>query len=144
MEDLKHKLEKIITEKLGHADISPEIAIQAIIEFYNQHKIQPENDDSESDMLLFQYGSYDWTGNGPEFEFNVTRQIEDPDDDEFFQISLTLKYKSQETNNIESFNLWSVDCDSIEDWANEIMDTEGFKIAATLKPLEYKIELSKT
>lgn len=45
---------------------------------------------------------------------------------------------------IESFNLWSIDEPTIEEWTKVIMDTEGFKRATKVKTLDYNVELTKT
>jgi hypothetical protein len=147
MEKMKSEFEKIVKEKLTNSKISPDIAIQSINEFYENYKT-PHTDvdeNSDDDMLLFQYGIQDWEGTGPKFEFNLTRQITIPDDDEFYQFSLTINYESNvDTTNIESYNLWSIDCDSIESWIDEIKKTDGYKVASNLKPLDYIIELRET
>jgi len=144
---MKLGLEKIVTEKLRNSNISADIAIQSIREFYENLKHPNTNteENPNNDMLLFQYGTYDWSGAGPQFEFNVTRQIATSEEDEFYQFSLTLKYENNtDTSNIESYNLWSEDCESIEDWIAEIKTTEGYNAVLNLKPLAYTVDLNKT
>ncbi len=65
-------------------------AIDRFISFFEKHKIKAELEHEEEDMMLYQYGTYDWTGKGGHFEFNLTRQFEITNDDEFLQLSLTL------------------------------------------------------
>ncbi len=48
--------------------------------------------DEDGDMLLLQWGVYDW-GEGPSFEYGLTRQLvcqHDADDDAIWQLGLTL------------------------------------------------------
>lgn len=144
---MKSGLEKIVADKLRNSTITPDVAIQSIKEFYDTFK-HPKIDADENpddDMLLFQYGNYDWSGTSKKFEFNVTRQIAMTDDDEFFQFSFTIYYENNyDTAKIESFNLWSEDFESIESWLNEIKETDGYRVASNLKPLDYIIELRET
>lgn len=67
-------------------------SIDRFISFFEKYKIQHELEHAEQDMLLFQPGTFDWTGKGENFEFNLTRQFESPNDDKFLQLSLTLFY----------------------------------------------------
>lgn len=51
--------------------------------------------DEDGDMLLLQWGVYDW-GEGPSFEYGLTRQLvcqHDADDDAIWQLGLTLHYR---------------------------------------------------
>lgn len=55
MKELKNKLNKIVKSRFTGNNMSPDIAMDAMIEFYDQNKTQTPDDD----MLLFQYGAYD-------------------------------------------------------------------------------------
>jgi hypothetical protein len=49
----------------------------------------------DADMLLFQWGTYDW-GTGEHFSFNLTRQLivsEDAEDDDIWQLSFTFEFE---------------------------------------------------
>src|SRR6187455_2166 len=64
------------------------------------------------DMLLFQYGLYDFQdGKGENFIVNFTRQfyIEDSGNDEFYQLGLTLNYDKHFFENVDNFTKWSID-----------------------------------
>jgi len=57
--------------------------------------VSPEGcNEADGDMLLFQWGTYDW-GSGAQFELNITRQFieqELQDDDAISQLSLTFRF----------------------------------------------------
>jgi hypothetical protein len=137
-------LEQIVKSHLTGDLITPETALTSILDFYENYKTDNGSTTSDDDMLLFQYGTYDWGGKGGKFEFNLTRQIADPSNDEYYQVKLTLYYRMQDIGEIESFNMWSIDSPSINNWKETIVDTEGFKRASKAKPFDYKIELTKT
>jgi hypothetical protein len=129
---------------MGKNQISPQNALESIIEFYNQYKTELPDDAPDNDMLLFQYGYYDWSGQGIKFQLNVTRQIADPNDDEFFQFGITLNYRPEDIEEIEDFNLWSMDSPSVEEWKEIVMNTDGFKRASASIPINYEISKAKT
>src|SRR5262245_4806221 len=49
------------------------------------------------DMLLFQWGTYDW-GQGPRFELDMTRQflVGPGEDEDIWQLSLTYRFEPSE------------------------------------------------
>ena len=72
----------------------------------------------DGDMLLFQWGTYDW-GEGRHFELNITRQFIEQglqDDDAISQLSLTYKFEpSDEHEAVGDGNHW---CHSLDDLAS--------------------------
>ncbi|MBN8650372.1 MAG: hypothetical protein J0L67_03040 [Cytophagales bacterium] len=144
VKESKITLEGIVNSNITDDNITPGTALTSILDFYKNYKTDTGSENADDDMLLFQYGTYDWDGSGGKFEFNLTRQIADPDDEEFYQVKLTLYYKATDIGEIESFNLWSIDKPTIDDWQKAIKDTEGFKRAIKARPFDYKVELTKT
>ena len=75
------------------SNCTPREGLEQMFSFYKS--IAPEGcDGPDGDMLLFQWGTYDW-GAGDHFELNITRQfIEEAfeDDDAISQLSLTFKF----------------------------------------------------
>jgi hypothetical protein len=140
MENFKQKLEEIIAARLNDGKVSADIAIDAMLDFYKQNRVKAD-DEIENDMLLFQYGILP---SGKLFYFDLTRQIADPNDDEYFQIHLTLNYKPDEIGQIESYNRWSVNDITLDEFKSVIKKTEGYKRAIAANPFEYNIELDKT
>ena len=72
----------------------------------------------DGDMLLFQWGTYDW-GEGRFFEINITRQFieqgAEEDDDEMSQLSLTYRFEpTREREALGEGNRW---CSGVEELA---------------------------
>jgi hypothetical protein len=68
----------------------PREGIEAMLMF----RAQTSCAECSDDMLLYQWGSYDW-GSGKRFELNITRQFIEAaleDDDAISQLSLTYRY----------------------------------------------------
>jgi hypothetical protein len=83
----------------------------------------------DHDVLLFQYGTYDW-GEGNFFEFDITRQFAKPGEDEPYQLHMVLRF---DPIDIVSYDCWSMDYDSVDKWKDNILKTEGYKKAKELK-----------
>lgn len=98
------------------------------------------DDDDEADMLLFQYGTYNWGDElGEHFSFDITRQFTKTNFD-MFQLSLTLIFAP---STIESDNSWSSDFNNLEEWTNHIKSTEGYQHVKELDMKSYKLSFTK-
>ncbi|MBI1185668.1 hypothetical protein GC194_15480 [bacterium] len=137
------KSKKYLKKELGKVQNQQE-ALDRFICFFHKYKIKAELEHEEEDMLLCQYGTYDWTGKGENYEFNLTRQFEIPNDDEFLQLRLTLFYKPETVGEIEADNSWSTDFKNLDDWINHIKSTVGFQKVDGIKPEKVEIELVRT
>jgi hypothetical protein len=115
----KHIIDEIINVSLA---LFKEIKINGIV-------------DDDGDMLLFQYGTHDW-GNGKYFEFDITRQFIKSNEDEPYQLSMTLFFEPVEC---KSYNCWSNDFENIEKWVENIKGTEGYKLGKNLKNIKFEI-----
>jgi len=146
LEGLKDKLQGLVHSKLSKdVSISADLLIETMIDFYVKDKPDyPVDSEDDEDMLLFQYGTYDWDRTGAKFELDITRQLADPNDEEFYQICFTLFYRPDDIGQLEAFNSWSIDAPTLEDWKQVIKSSEGYGRAILYKPLDYRIELTKT
>lgn len=137
-------LEKILTVKTNEIRDSKE-AVEKFIEFFQEYKIKEKQEYDDEDILLFQYGNYDWQdGNGEEFNFDLTRQLEVPNEDEFLQLSLTLFYDSEQIGEIEAFNSWSTECENLKEWEDLIKQTKGYEKIQNIQPNSHKVSLNTT
>ncbi len=99
------------------------------------------NRDENADMLLFQYGVYDW-GDGKNLEIDFVRQLLKNDD--IIQIHITIKIPyTEKFSNIDSYEEWynSATSDiSIDSWRNKI---QSMSIFETIDSMKYEIEIWK-
>jgi len=140
-------LEDIFARFLDKQEMNaPAQALEAMFEFYQTVQILSKIDTPTQDMLLFQYGVYDWNDTGDNFEFNITRQVKSPypGDDEYYQFSLTLLYEPEEIKPIESFDTWSIDFPDLTAWKNHIISTPGYQKAAQYSPYSFRVDLDHT
>lgn len=107
---------------LADASIDPnpslEVGLSAMIEFYSTARADGCDPGADQDMLLFQWGTYDW-GDGEWFEIELARQVmipDEEDDDAIWQLHLTYRYPpSRELALLGSGNRW---CPSPDETAN--------------------------
>jgi hypothetical protein len=115
---------------------TPREGIEAMLEFRTAVTCAACSDD----MLLYQWGTYDW-GAGKYYELNITRQFieaELDDDDAISQLSLTYKYKpSKELELLGANNCWE---DEPTEFRQFILASASFTTVADAKPDE--IDLS--
>jgi hypothetical protein len=89
------------------------------------------------DMLLFQWGTYDW-GNGKQFEIDITRQFIESaaeDDDAISQLHLTFKFSpDKDTAALGAGNRWCKSQSEIRAFREFIMSNPVFRATADLDP----------
>jgi hypothetical protein len=95
IEDAQMAFEDLVQARGWDIDLlTPPQAVEAMVGFYRDERTDECDLEARGDMLLFQWGIYDW-GDGEFFEYDLTRQLipageEDPP---IFQLSLTLQYE---------------------------------------------------
>ena len=108
-----------------HLDTSvPATGIPLMLRFYQARRADGCDFAEDADMLLFQWGTYDW-GSGDHFELDLTRQLilpDEDDDDAIWQLHLTFRFStSEELKDLGSGNRWCTSPDQVpifEEWIN--------------------------
>lgn len=125
-------------EKKLESDCSINNIINVFADSYSNENAKYKRSE-DADMLLFQYGVYDW-GEGKNLEIDFVRQIIKKDS--VNQIHITLKFPYKEKfSRIESYSEWynSYNNDkTLKEWKNEI---ENLAIFQETKGMEYKLEI---
>jgi len=72
---------------------TPLAGIERMVAFYKEVRADDVDLDTDGDMLLFQWGTYDW-GSGEMFEVDITRQLirGSGEDDDIWQLHLTYRF----------------------------------------------------
>ena len=115
-------------------------SIDLMVSFYREVRVDGCDFDNDGDMLLFQWGSYDW-GEGESFHYNITRQlILTPDDDQDLdsflgQLSLTLKYEPVTAlKTIVAGNRWCQHPGELADFITFAQDCEATAVVRQMSP----------
>lgn len=87
------KLRKAFVTFLAGAGVdlatSPDAGLRALIDFYANVRADGCDPEADEDMLLFQWGTYDW-GEGERFEIDLVRQV--MVNEAIWQLHLTYPY----------------------------------------------------
>ena len=117
--------------------LSPTAAVNLMTEFYQRIRADDCVLEADGDMLLFQWGAYDW-GDGLFFTYNLTRQFLFPEtfeedgetwqDDCIWQLALTLKFKpTPDLTNLAPGNRWCLTPEQLGDFVSFIHECEATK-----------------
>jgi hypothetical protein len=90
----KREFENYLAKKgLSLRALTPEEGFAACLDFYRNVRATDCEDHTEADMLLAQWGVFDW-GRGEHFSFDITRQfiLSGGEDEDIFQLSLTFRF----------------------------------------------------
>jgi len=145
LEAAKEELEKFIIQS-GKTTVSltPADAVGVMLDFYRKVRIDDVAlEGSDGDMLLYQWGTYDW-GHGDYFQFNITRQfiVADLDgDDGFRQLSFTCYFKPEPAlDALTENNQWCRAVNNLVGFETFIRESSAYQAVGTLKPHKITIE----
>ncbi|WP_050470663.1 hypothetical protein [Herbaspirillum chlorophenolicum] len=115
---------------------------------YEQSRIEATAE-TGGDMLLFQWGTYDW-GMGKAFEIDLTRQtIDDLDDvdeqtDSMRQLHITLRFQdNQATSELAEGNKWCSHASEIAPFRKSVSQSEVFYWLKSHDPISVKVVLER-
>lgn len=101
-------------------------------------------EEKDTDMLLFQYGTYDWGDeNGEYFSFEIARQFILAKNHEFYQLRFNLIFGPKDFKDCDSYERWSRDFTDLHEWVTNIKSTQGYEIAKSIHFRSYEILLDK-
>jgi len=130
-----------IVDGLGTPDVAR--LIQAMLGYYRDQRVDGVELDGDGDMLLFQWGTYDW-GEGEFFDFEIVRQLIDPEEYEIFQLMLTMKFESTDTlKKLGDGNEWCEHPEGLDDFERFIQDSQPYKQLSKQSPLQIEISLDE-
>ena len=103
--------------------------------------------EDDGDMLLFQWGTYDW-GGGSTFSYNLTRQFAtsaaDPADQEIWQLGLTAHYDlTAQLTRLGSANRWCGSPSECDDLREHIRASPATGRVAAEDPLRVEITFER-
>ncbi|MFP8777499.1 hypothetical protein [Hydrogenophaga sp. RWCD_12] len=119
--------------------------VESALSFYETVKAAGLAEGSGADMLLCQWGVYNW-GQGEHFEFDITRQFvgaEDDDDDAMSQLRCTAYFEPLPAlRAIPASNRWCESLANLPAFSVFVRESAAFQAVQSLKPLKVSVEWS--
>lgn len=136
--------ERLHSRGLDVSRLTPDAGFSEAFAFYRDVRpIGCQSKGLEGDMLLYQWGTYDW-GKGKYFNLDLTRQfiLEGTEDDEgIFQLHLTFLYApSPVLESVAEGNHWCRSPTDLSDFENFVRSSSSYRTALAQTPA--KVELS--
>ena len=80
------------------SSMPPSAAFGQLLRYYAEMRATDCDEEADQDMLLFQWGTYDW-GAGEHFELDLTRQFMQAsgDDEGIWQLHMTFRFPPEES-----------------------------------------------
>jgi hypothetical protein len=129
-------------------DISLKTLPDLFLAFYLDVPFETIDKEEDGDMLLFEYGTFNW-GQGANFQIGLTRQLIGMHDDEeeaedyMYQLQVTLFYNPSEFESLPAFNKWSNEFSDLNDFKNMIVNSAGYQVALSKKAIRLEIMTDK-
>ena len=141
------EIEKLINNSEAFKLVEGAKLLELVIELYKKYRIENTSIEEDGDMLLFQWGTYNW-GDGYFFEVDLTRQIilalKDPDEaaDSMRQLRVTLKYKpNSETKEMGEGDQWCHSPSLTAEFLDFVQSSVAFLWSSLNKPYAVRVEL---
>ncbi len=103
-----------------------------MVAFYRDMPVEDCDANSHGDMLLVQWGTYDW-GRGQHFEFDVTRQMipRVGDDDDIWQLHLTVRFPpTADLQALGAGNRWCRGTQGVQEFCEFVTTSAAFLAVA--------------
>ena len=143
----KSEFEKFISQSGAKiATLTPAVGIYLMFEFYKQIRADNCPVDEDGDMLLYEWGIYDW-GEGSYFQLDITRQFIETGfegDDGISQLSMRFYfYPSEEFKQLEWGNHWCISPTELSEFKSYVTTNAAYLKVANANPTKLDIEYSK-
>ena len=142
--DAQAMLEKAIQEAgKSLEELTVAEGLDCMLDFYRGTRAEGCALEDEGDMLLYQWGTFDW-GEGRYFQCNITRQFiqaDLEDDDAISQLSLTFYFPPSDFHDsLGDGNHWCANLDDLTEFEELIEDNEAYQAVKDAAPETVELE----
>jgi hypothetical protein len=137
--EAKEEFEQFVEEAgTAVAVFKPIDAVRLMLDFYREARAEDCELEADGDMLLFQWGTFEWGKQGRFFEFNLSRQFTDEsgeDGENVTQLSLTCYFSpTPELEALKTGSKWCATPDELAGFEYYIGKTPAYKAVGKLPP----------
>jgi hypothetical protein len=123
-------------------DLAAADAVALMLEWYSVERADDADLSDGGDMLLYQWGTYDW-GNGPSFQLDITRQliaVAGSDDDDIWQLSVTLHFEPTDAAQaVGAADRWCGHPDELEEMRRFINESKPMHLYASRRARKVEV-----
>ena len=115
--------------------------VKVVFEFYQSTRASGLSADPDSDVLLFQWGTYDW-GDGARFEVDMVRQFAKRrmfGDAVLSQLHATAYFEPSEFSELSASDFWCHSVEELGDFRERVLASPAFERNAGSRPLRSEI-----
>jgi hypothetical protein len=115
--------------------------VDAVIGFYQSQRASGLSSNPESDMLLFQWGTYDW-GDGEHFEVEMVRQFAKRQllgDPVLSQLHATAYFEPSGFSELSASDFWCHSVEEAGDFRAEVLASAAYEKTADSRPRKSEI-----
>ena len=135
MDELEGRLRDELGVPLGA--LSLESGLRSFLSFYEETEVVGVAE-CDGDMLLFQWGLYDWTGLGAKLEVDITRQFRFPEgalDFALWQLRLTYSFEpTADAKDLGRGERWYGSHEAFADFSKYVMGADVVSSQGSWKP----------
>ncbi len=136
------ELKKIIDKNLnGKSELNPKIALESIIELYNNTKNEVVVSNEKPIDIYVIYGTDHWKEDAETFEIAFAHQKVDKKNANLYEYRIDMVYDSSDFKEIQEFNVRFDSTLGIDEFKKAVTKSIGFQKALNIKPK--KIEIVK-
>ncbi len=118
--------------------------LDLMVNEYSKTKIYGiDKNNSEKDMLLFEYGNYDSTGEELKFNLSLKRQVFLENLDKCGYYGFRIYYKNEKLGQVKNYSKWCMHLNSCKEWKSIIENTDGIKRVENIEFEKIEFELEK-
>jgi hypothetical protein len=136
-EDALREFEAFLASRgLAAAMLGVENGCAAVFDFYREVRAKGCTQVPDADMLLYQWGTYDW-GEGEHFQLDLTRQLipsEEAEDEDIWQLSLTFLFApAADLEAVGAGNEWCPSVRALPRFEAHVRGSAAFKAGVARK-----------
>ncbi len=135
-----------LAEAGGSIDaLRPVAGIEAMFAYYAEERADGCEFDADGDMVLFQWGTYDW-GKGAAFEIDITRQliVAGDEEEEPRQLSLTFRFDPSVGGEAGEGHRWCHSPDELPEFRQFVSASSALTAASHHSPKSIELRYGRT
>ena len=132
------EFEKLLAQRaLDRTRLTSEQGVAAMLAFYRAERAEGCSFERDADMLLYEWGIYNW-GRGEFFELGIARQLirdGSGEDEDIWQLGLTFKFSpTQPLRAVGQGSRWCHDLGELEEFQSFLGASAAFQAVAVVIP----------